>query len=208
MYDDDYVDAHMQNIIYWGLSVFRKHPYLFACWCTVDVTNMPWALGLIDEDFCPYPGPYERHAALITSPILTLTELPACRAGFRATPWSDGLCLTFEHYSGMEVTFHQYHDGSGGVHLGVRDGCDGYPVEVTVPYAIVGEYLACTAVDPTRWHERPGRVRNPRPFDVLEAVASHYAQTGDSELGWQRAATDQWFATIKDELLQRIVATF
>jgi hypothetical protein len=207
---DDSDDARKQNTVYWGLHVFHAHPDLFACWVAVDETNTPWAIGLSDEDFDGAISIYGRHVALITSPVLTLKDLPACRTHFQQTPRpaSAGLCLTVEHYSGMHITFHQHADGSGAVYFSVQDGCEGYPLHVTVPYSVITEYLACTDVDPTRWHERPGWVRNPRPFNEHEAVYQHYRETGDLDMAWQLAATDQWFDTVKEELARRwIVAT-
>ena len=71
---------------------------------------------------------------------------------------------------------------------------------------VIGEYLNCTIVDPTRWHERSGWVRNPRPFNVFEASLRRYQQTGEmTDYAWDKAIRGQWFATVKDELLQRML---
>jgi hypothetical protein len=204
--DDFYDDARKQNALYWGLRVFHTYPDLFAYWCCVDATNMPWALGLFDEDLSRTLSIYGRHGALITSPIVTLTDLPPCRADFRDAKWPKDLCLTVEHYSGMDLTFHHYADGSGCVHLGVRDGCDGESVTLCVAAAVITEYLTCTTVDPTRWHERPGWVRNPRPYNAFEASPRHYEATGDLDLAWDRADKDRWFATVQDERTRRWLA--
>ena len=202
---DDGDDARKQNTIYWGLQVFHAHPDLFACWVTTDETNTPWAIGLADEDFDGAISIYGRHVGLITSPVLTVRDLPACRTDFRQTSWpaSGGLCLTLEHYSGMHITFHLHADGSGAIFFSVKDGCDGYPLHVSVPDSVITEYIACTDVDPTRWHERPGWVRNPRPFNDHEAAMRHYQQTGDLSMDWQYAEKGRWFDTVKDELARR-----
>ena len=205
MYDDA-DDTRKANILYWGLRVFYTDPDLFACWCAVDDTNMPWALGLFDEDFSRTISIYGRHGALITAPAMTFRDLPVGWADFSDAGWREGLCLTVEHYSGLDTTFKQYADGSGSVYLSAHAGCDGEPFHVTVPDAVIAEYLTCTTVDPTRWHERPGWVRNPRPYNRFEADHLHYQQTGDVDWRWSRAQTDQWFDTVKDELAHRRLA--
>jgi len=112
MYDEDHEKARQAAAIGWGLHVFHAHPDLFACWCLVDKTNIPWALGLFDEGFSDTINIYGRHGALITSPVLTLEALPVCRADFHDAGWEDAVCLTVEHYSGMEMTFHYFPDCS------------------------------------------------------------------------------------------------
>jgi hypothetical protein len=205
MYDDEPQSPRLQ----WYVQTLFDHCDLFACWVMVDAHRQPWALGLFDADFLSdTPYLYGRYEALITSPTLTLRELPARRGDFEdhgGTAWSQGLCLSVPHYSGLLVTFHQYQDGSGCVHLSVKDGCDGYPVDLRLPYDLIGEYLACTAIDPTRWHERPGWVRNPRPLRVHEANLAHYVQTGEClDYAADHAIRAAWFATITDELERRL----
>jgi hypothetical protein len=200
---DEFHDEINANIkLYWVPRVFQKHPDLFACWCTVDALGHPWALGLFDEDWSRSVSLFGRHSALITSPVVTLKDLPVCRTDFRETPWpkGEGLCLTVEHYTGMDLTFHYYPDGSGGVSLSVRDGCGGgEPCHLTLPYAAIREYIECTTIDPTRWHERPAWIRSPRPYNIRHNMML------DLEL--QAAAENHWFMTHQEELLRRVAAT-
>jgi hypothetical protein len=197
--DDFREERDHNNKLWWGLQVFQTYPDLFACWCTTDDFGCPWVLGLFDEDFGGRVSLYGRHAALITSPVVTLTDLPVSRTHFCDAGWADGLCLTVEHYSGMDITFTQHADGSGSVFLDAHEGINGAPCCLVVPYHVIAEYLACTTDDPTWWHERPAWMRNPRPYDTAPDLMLDTEQ--------QYAAKARWFATIQEELLQRLVAT-
>jgi hypothetical protein len=204
--DDLRDERDHNNKLWWGLQVFRKDPDLFACWCTVDALGCPWALGLFDEDFGGRISLYGRHMALITSPVVTLSDLPVRRTHLSDAGWSNGLCLTLEHYSGINITFHHYPDGSGSAMLSAREGIGGEPCELVIAPPVITEYLTCTTCDPTRWHERPAWIRNPRPYDM--GVHRLYRQQSPRvAIEQEAAAKARWFATIQEELLQRIVAT-
>src|SRR5262245_52214932 len=94
---DDFDDARKHNRLWWGMHTLWKYPDLFACWCHVDETNTPWALGLFDEDFDGSVSIYGRHYALIFSYAVSLTDLPVRREDFSDAHWDKGLCLTVEH---------------------------------------------------------------------------------------------------------------
>ena len=196
--DDLRDERDYNNKLWWSMRVFHAHPDLFACWCTVDDCGCPWVLGLFDEDFGGRISIYGRHVALITSPIVTLKDLPVSRTYLRDAGWTEGVCLTTDHYSGMDITFHHHPDGSGSVHLSAREGVESYPCKLVLPYTVIAEYVTCTTCDPTRWHERPAWIRNPRPYT-----------SGDRNWDWrqEQAAQDRWFVAHQEELLQRIVAT-
>jgi hypothetical protein len=60
----------------WTIMTFRDHPRLFAVYCHLQ-DGIPWALGLYDDDFADNPGPWGRHAVVLTTPAFTLDDLPA-----------------------------------------------------------------------------------------------------------------------------------
>jgi len=203
-------DRDARGRLLWVKDVLKQHTNLFACWCTTDERGVSWLLGLFDEHFCGGVSIYDgRHSALLTSPYITLTDLPATRTPFREQRGpAEGFCLTLEHYSGMHVYFKHYVDGSVGVAVDTKEGL-GCPLDITVPDAVVREYLACLSVDPTRWHERPGWIRNPRPYDCHTWRHGGGQEIEDLDVAItqeDRARTD-WFTTVKDELLRRFIAT-
>jgi hypothetical protein len=210
---DEWQDDHNScSKLWWTMRTFQTYPDLFACWCGVDDDGIPAALGFFDQDFGGRLSIYDnRHVALIAAPTVTLEDLPVSRDVLKDVGWPStyGQCLTLEHFTGMDLTFHHHPDGSGCVHLSAHiDWVDGSLCQLHLPYSVITEYLACLTCDPTRWHERPGWVRSPRPHDARVDVPLKRIEDVNEEMARGRREEARWFASVQDELFQRIIATF
>jgi hypothetical protein len=135
----------------WAFFTIRGHPELFAVYCVVSDAGTPWALGLTDDDFADNPGPWGRHAVLLTTPAFTLEDLPARRDQWCETAWpsTEGVCLSVDHYTGLTCALHAYADGSGGLFLDATGNPGGGILDLHLPYALVTEFYTCLSLDPT-----------------------------------------------------------
>jgi hypothetical protein len=192
---------------------------LAACWCYIDERYVPWIIGLVDGEVCGLASACEaRYGVLIESHYIKLNDLPASRATFdHEAGWSEGLCLSVQHWGGMQLTFQQHEDMSSTVLLTTRESGDDMPVDVHVPYAVLNEYLACTLQDPATWVTRPRWIRNPAPHDFLCVPMTHNDGTimqclrplhHSDDLRMLDAEKTRWLATVRDDVLRQVYALF